>query len=107
MRFITLNVKTTCLLTSVKPKNLYSQISEHKNHIRRNWTQHSVITDHRVEFSHDFDWDNVRILNEEYSYSKRLVSQMLYMKKQKTSLNLQSDIDFLGNACIPLVDKFI
>jgi len=30
---------------------------EHKNHINRNITAHSVITDHKIGFSHEFDWE--------------------------------------------------
>jgi len=40
---------------------LNSRISEHRNHIKRNFTQISVITNHRLDLDHDFDWDNVEI----------------------------------------------
>lgn len=43
---------------------LKNRISEYRNYINRNMTQ-SVITDHRVYFSHEFDWDNVEILDKE------------------------------------------
>ncbi|KMQ83530.1 hypothetical protein RF55_19764 [Lasius niger] len=42
---------------------LKTRINEHKNHIRRNTTQHSV-TDHRLE-NHEFAWDKVEVLDEE------------------------------------------
>jgi len=35
---------------------LKTRIDEHRSHIRRNTNQNSVITEHRLEFSHDFDW---------------------------------------------------
>lgn len=60
--------------------------------------QRSIITDHRIEFSHDFDWNNVKILDKQQSLSKRLISEMVYIKKQKSSLSLQSDIELLDNA---------
>jgi len=41
---------------------LKERIDKHKNHIRRNVTQTSVITEHRLEYSHDFDWNNIPIL---------------------------------------------
>jgi len=34
---------------------LKHRIEEHKNHIKRNTTQTSVITEHRLKFSHEFD----------------------------------------------------
>jgi len=71
------------------------RIGEHRGHIRRNSTQTSVITDHRLQSNHDFDWDSVEILDEEINYKKRLISEMVYIKKQKRGLNLQSDTDLL------------
>jgi len=71
-----------------------TRIDEHGSHIRRNTNQSSVITEHRLEFSHDFDWDNVEILDEKIHY-KRIISEMIYIKKQSHSLNLQHDTDSL------------
>lgn len=61
---------------------LNTRVLEHKNHITRNTTQHSVITDHRISESHDFDWDNVEILDKENVLNKRL-SEMIFIRKQK------------------------
>jgi len=36
--------------------------SEHRNHINRNTIQHSVITEHRIEYNHEFDWNDIKIL---------------------------------------------
>jgi len=44
---------------------LKTRIEEHRSHIRRNTSQSSVITEHRVKFGHDFNWDNVMILDKE------------------------------------------
>jgi len=44
---------------------LNTQIAEHKNHINRNTTAYSIITDHRISLSHDFEWENVKILDRE------------------------------------------
>jgi len=74
---------------------LGTRISEHRSHIRRVSTQLSVITDHRLHMNHDFDWDNVEILNGEINYKKRFVSEMIFIKKQIRGLNLQSDTDLL------------
>jgi len=61
---------------------LKTRIDEHRSHIRRNMNQSSVITEHRLEFSHDFDWDDVEILDEEIYYNKRIISEMIHIKKQ-------------------------
>jgi len=70
---------------------LKQRIDEHRSHIRRSMTQTSVITEHRLEFSHDFDWKNVEILDQEGYFNKRLISEMIYIKKQQKGLNLQKD----------------
>jgi len=50
-------------------KLLKTRIDEHRSHIRRKTKQSSVITEHRLEFSHKFDWDD-EILDEEIHYNK-------------------------------------
>jgi len=37
----------------------------------------SVITEHKVMLSHDFNWNNVEILNEKKFSNKRLISEMI------------------------------
>ncbi|KYM95437.1 hypothetical protein ALC62_13865, partial [Cyphomyrmex costatus] len=64
-------------------RTLKTRISEHRNHINRNTQQNSVITNHRLQFSHDFNWDNIKILDKEISLNKRLISEMIYIRKQK------------------------
>jgi len=71
-------------------RTLNTRINEHRSHIRRNSTQHSVITDHKRNLGHEFDWDNVKILDYEPNCNKRLISEMIYIKKQKHGLNAQT-----------------
>jgi len=70
-------------------------ISQHRNHVRRNSSQPSVITDHKRISGHEFDWENVKILDSESNYNKRLISEMIYIKKQKHRLNAQTDTALL------------
>lgn len=86
-------------------RQLRTRISEHRNDIRRNNTTHSVITEHRLEFDHDFDWDNVKILDNERFLSKRLVSEMAHIKLQGNALNLQSDTEYLHHGYCSLLSK--
>jgi len=67
-------------------RKLMTRIKKHKNHIRRTSTTRSVITDHKLNDNHEFDWDNVEIL--ERYLSKRLISEMLHITRQNNSLNL-------------------
>lgn len=86
-------------------RQLKTRISEHRNDIRRNDDNISVITDHRINFKHDFDWDNVQILDNERFLAKRLISEMIYIRLQSNSLNLQSDTDFLHHAYSSLLSN--
>jgi len=45
--------------------------------------------------NHDFDCDNVEVFDVERFYYKQLVSEMLYIKRQRSGLNLQTDTDCL------------
>jgi len=64
-------------------------INEHRNHINWNTIQHSIITKHRINHQHDFDRENIKMLDEERMLNKRLISKMTHIKQQKQSLNLQ------------------
>jgi len=58
-------------------RRLKTRIDEHRSHTRRNINQSSVITEYRLEFLHDFDWDNIDILDEEIYFNKRIISEMI------------------------------
>jgi len=62
--------------TGRKLKNEISRTSStqliYSNHIHRVTSTRLVITNHRVSCNYDFDWDNMRILNSERNYNKRL-----------------------------------
>jgi len=77
-------------------KNIRRTLIDHLNH--------SVVSGHRLE-GHEFDWDNILILDEEPSYKKRLISEMLHISQQRKGLNVQSDTDMLDKSCIPLIKK--
>jgi len=76
-------------------RQLSTRVKEHKNHMVRNNPNRSVITEHRLSYGHDFDWESVEVLDHEPFYHKRLISEMLYIKRQKNSLNLQTDTEGL------------
>jgi len=85
---------------------LKNRIDEHKNHIRRNTTQISVITEHRLKYSRDFNWDNVIILNQAH-FNKRLISEMIYIKKQSENLNLRKDTELLDPIYFGIIGRSV
>ncbi|EZA57991.1 hypothetical protein X777_01999, partial [Ooceraea biroi] len=72
-------------------RRLGTRVKEHKNDINKRSGSPSVISAHRLEFGHEFEWKKVQVLDEETSYRKRLISEMVNIKKQNKPLNLQSD----------------
>jgi len=79
-------------------------MAEHSTYIWRNTNIHSVITQHRIEEIHEFDWENVRVLDRERFLSKQLISEMMHIRLQK-SLNLQSDTKFLDSGITSSLKK--
>ncbi|KYN16304.1 hypothetical protein ALC57_11444 [Trachymyrmex cornetzi] len=67
-------------------------------------TARNVITEHWLQEEHDFDWDNVAILDEEPHYRKRSISEMIFIRRQTHGLNLQ-DMEGLLKAYLPIIDK--
>jgi len=86
-------------------RQLQTRIKEHRNHIRWNSGNRSVITEHRLEFDHDFKWDDIRLLDREPILTKRLTSEMLFIKRQENSINLQTDTELLPDIYLPLINK--
>ncbi|EFN62667.1 hypothetical protein EAG_05277, partial [Camponotus floridanus] len=76
-------------------RQLHTGIEEHKKHITRNTSSRSVITDHRLDSSHEFKLDEIKVLNNEPIFHKCFISEMLFIKRQNNGLNLQSDTECL------------
>ena len=55
---------------------------------------HNVLSDHRKEYAdHDFDWNNLEILQSESNKRKKEFMEMLYIKREGTySINLKTDL---------------
>lgn len=84
-------------------RQLYTRIKKQRAHISRDVTQSSPIMNHRVDFNHDFDWENVKIVDIEKHYLKRLISEVIHIKKQDNGINLQSDTQLLHIIYFPLL----
>ncbi|EZA55680.1 hypothetical protein X777_04189 [Ooceraea biroi] len=87
-------------------RQLRTRVNEHRKDINKKSGSPSVISTHRLSSGHDFDWDDVQILNKEGSYKKRLVSEMVNIKRQLKSLNLQNDTEFLSDDYLPILNMF-
>jgi len=61
-------------------RKLKTRITEHRNQINSKSSKKTVITEHRLCLNHDFDWNNVKILDRETFYWKRIISEMLNIR---------------------------
>jgi len=84
-------------------RQLKTRIKEHRNNIKLP-SKPSVITEHTIEYSHSFDWDNAKILDTESNYFKRSVSEMLHIKEQINGINAQKDTELLDSSYFNLLD---
>lgn len=63
----------------------------------------SVISKHKLEFNHEFDWTNPNILHREKHIKKREIAEMFYIKKNNNTINSQKDTENLNS----VYDKII
>jgi len=57
----------------------------------------SVISKHKLEFNHDFDWSIPVILHNGKHVRKREIAEMFFIKKFDNTINLQKDTENLNN----------
>jgi len=57
-----------------------------------------------LQFSHTFDWDNIKILDSESNFYKRSISEMIHIKKQKNGITSQTDTE-LDNSYFSILDQ--
>ena len=64
-----------------------------------------MITDHRINYNNNCNWKDIKILNKEPSYNKRLISEMVRIKKQKLGLNKQNDTESFPNSYLQILQS--
>ena len=84
-------------------RQLKTRISEHKNDINRSKPTKSVMSEHRRCDNNNFTSNKVEILDNERNYNKRLISEMINIKRQKNGINLNTDMELLS----PCYDCFL
>jgi len=84
---------------------LRTRLREHKNNLKQDQSKHSVISEHIIKYNHSFDWVNTKIMDHESKYFKRIISEMIYIKEQKVSLNLNSDTELLDETYFDILNE--
>ena len=78
---------------------LKTRINEH----RKNNNPDAVVYQDITNFSYEFDWNNVKIIDYESNYKKRLTSEMIHIKCNKHNVNKKEDVKFLNSSYVPLL----
>jgi len=86
-------------------RQIRTRMKEHYNNIKTDKSKHSVLTEHALNYNHNFDWNNIKILDSESNYNKRLVSEMLHIKEQKNGINSQKDTEFLNESYFCILNE--
>ena len=76
---------------------LKTRINEH----RKNNNPEAVVYQHITNFSHEFYWNNVKIIDYESNYKKRLI-EMIHIKCNKYNVN-KKDVKFINSSYVPLL----
>jgi len=83
-------------------RQIATRVREHRVDINKKSGTPSVITSHRLESNHEMQRD--KILISEVSHKKRLISEMIHIKRQQLPLNKQSNTDMLSNTYQSIID---
>ena len=86
-------------------RQLKTRIKEHRTNINSDPDKHSVVSNHVINYNHSFDWEHVMILDKEVNYHKRLVSEMIFIKEQRSGINLMRDTELLNKAYSNILEK--
>ncbi|XP_043469746.1 uncharacterized protein LOC122503318 [Leptopilina heterotoma] len=89
----------TCPATYIgeTKRSLLTRINEHKK-----VNDNSVVYRHCINFNHDFDWENVKVLDNEKNFIKRRISEMIHIKTNHSTINRKEDILTLNKTFFPL-----
>ena len=85
--------------TGETKRSLKTRIKEHQ----KNNNPEAVVSQHKKEFCHDFDWENTKILDFEPNYKKRTLSEMIHIKCNKNNINKKEDVKSLNSSYFPLL----
>jgi len=86
-------------------RQLRTRVREHRNNIKQDQSKLSVISEHIMNHNHTFDWENTKILDYEPRFYKRIVSEMIHIKEQNISLNLNSDTELLDDTYFDILSE--
>lgn len=86
--------------------NLARRIGEHEKSVQKNQPEKSALAYHSITEDHRFDFDNVRILEREANYRKRMLLEELHIKSSRNCVNSKSiETKNVNDIYLPLLRK--
>jgi len=73
-------------------RKIKTRIKEYKANIKKSKGLRTVVSEHQLENGHELDWKNISLLDLESCFQKRLMSEMIFIKKQINVTNIQNDM---------------
>jgi len=90
-------------------RQLGTRMKEHKVNIKLDPSRNSVISEHILQFDHlnrwSFKWNNVKILDNEHNFYKRLTSEIIHIKDQKNGINSQKDSESFNSVYTDILSE--
>ena len=65
-----------------------------------------MVTEHYIENKHNFNFENIKILDKEPLYHKRTISEMFFIQLQDNSINKKEDTQKLFPPYRSVIHKF-
>ena len=69
----------------------------HARSIKNYNANSTALAQHAHTFKHTFDFNEVKILEHEKNFKKRLCLEMIHIKKNNNSINFRTDIENLND----------
>lgn len=80
---------------------------EHERSVLNNETNKSRLAYHSITKGHRFDFDNIRVLEREPNYRKRMLLEEIHIKSSRNCVNLRSlEAKNINDIYLPLLQKF-
>lgn len=87
-------------------QTVHKRMNQHKNDVNNNEPNRSALAHHAIHNNHKFDFDNVKILERENIYQKRMLLEELHIKSNRNCVNLKSqETTNVNDIYIPLLES--
>lgn len=87
-------------------QKVHKRMKQHKDDVANNKPKRSALAYHAITNDHKFDFDNLRILERERKYQKRMLLEELHIKSSRNCVNLKSiESKNISDIYTPLLEK--